>query len=323
MIRSRCNPHSLFPFAALLILVLWPLGVEKGSIYLRVMGMACFYGALAFSWNLCALTGSVSLGHAAFFGLGAYGSALANHYLDLSPCLSIPVGALLGAAYGVLWSVVFKHLRGAPFALATLASVEIPKVLIDNWESFTFGSLGLVGISSLPSLSVKGIVLEFGEDLKAQYYLLFALMLLIGGIHHQAIRSGWGWAIRAVREDEIAASSLGVNVFGTRFQSLVLSAFLTGLCGAFYAHLLGLIEPPLVFSLHISALPLVLSIFGGRYQPYGPLLGALILYPLDQLLFRSWFPVGHPALYGIMIMVALFCFPKGIAAWLHQRIRFA
>jgi branched-chain amino acid transport system permease protein len=323
MIRHRLNPSTLSSLIILSLLGLWPFFVTNGAIYFRVFAMAFLYSALAFSWNLYALTGSISLGHAAFFGLGAYGSALANHYWALSPCVTIPLGGILGAAYGILWSAVFKKLRGPYFALATLASVEIPKVLIDNWESFTYGSLGLVGIASLPSFQVGDMVFDFGENLRSQYYLLFSSMLLIGWIHHKAIVSRWGWAIRAIREDEIAASSLGVNVFGVRFQALVVSAFFTGLCGAVYAHLIGLIEPPLVFNLHISALPLVLSIFGGRYQPYGPFLGALILYPLDQLLFHSWLPAGHAVVYGMVIVITILCFPQGIAAWLQRKIKFA
>lgn len=101
----------------------------------------------------------------------------------------------------------------------------------------------------------------------------------------------------------------------------MLSAFLTALCGGLYAHLIGLIEPALVFNLHLSALPLVLSIFGGRFQYYGPILGALVLYPLDQLLFHSWLPAGHGALYGLVIVVTLLFFPHGIGAWLQQKLR--
>lgn len=303
----------------LLVLLLWPLGATHASIHLRVLGMAFFYATLALSWNIFALTGCMSLGHAAFFGLGAYASALANHYWHLSPYVSIVLGGLAGGAYSLLWCLVFKKLHGARFALATLASVEIPKVIIDNWDSFTFGSLGLAGIGSLPDIEFLQISVPLGENLKAQYFLLLSFMLLAASIHRKAIVSRWGWAIRSVREDETAAANLGVNVLRIRFQALILSASLTGLCGALYAHLIGLIEPALVFNLHISALPLVLSIFGGRYQFYGPILGALLLYPLDQILFHSWLPVGHGALYGIVIILTLLFFPHGIGTWIQQR----
>jgi branched-chain amino acid transport system permease protein len=321
MIRLRLKLFQTLGLALALFFLLWPIFAQEAHIYCRVFAMAYFYAALAFSWNLYALTGAISLGHAAFFGLGAYGSALASHYWSLSPFASIFWGGFLGAAYGAAWSVIFKNLRGSYLALATLASVEIPRVLIDNWENVTGGSLGHVGITGLPSIGFGEWSLPLGSDLRAQYYFFLIFMASIACIHYKAISSQWGWAIRAVREDETAAASLGVNVFGVRFQALLLSAFLTGVCGGLYAHLIGLLEPSLVFNLHISALPLVLSIFGGRYQAYGPLLGALLLYPPDQLLFHKWLPSGHAVLYGLVIIATVLFFPEGIAAWLKKQMK--
>jgi len=318
---KKPDPCAILSSAGASFLILLPMLLHEQDMYFRVLGMAFFYGALAFSWNLYALTGAISLGHAAFFGLGAYGAALSSHYWQLSPYGAVLLGGVLGTAYAILWSIAFKSLRGAGLALATLASVEIPKVIIDNWDSFTFGSLGIVGIPSFPSLHLGKLVLAFGQNLKAQYYLLLCFMLVVGFIHRKAIISGWGWAIRAVREDETAAAALGVSVWGTRFKALLLSAFLTSICGGMYAHLIGLIEPAMVFSLHISALPLVLSIFGGRYQSYGPLLGALILYPLDQFILHAWLPAGHAAVYGLVVILTLLFFPQGVGAWLQQRIK--
>lgn len=301
------------------ILILWPVLVSGGDIYCRVLGMAFFYAAVALSWNLLALTGSISLGHAAFFGLGAYTSALMNHYTHLSPLVCVALGGLSGMLYGSVWHLAFGRLRGAYYALATLASVEIPRVVVDNWEGFTFGSLGLVGIESLPDVHVGGLVLSLGENLRGQYYLLFMLMALYGLIHHKALDSRWGWAIRAVREDEIAAGGIGVNVASVRLGAVTLSALLTGICGALYSHLIGIIEPSLVFSIHLSALPLVLSIFGGRYHFFGPIMGALVLYPADQLLFHAWFPAGHAVLYGLVIILSIIFFPSGVGTWLLRK----
>jgi len=323
-VSSGTRSIDLLPSAGVLLLLLgWPPVAAPADIYLRVFGLACFYGALAMAWNLVALTGLLSLGHAAFFGLGAYGAALADHYWQLPPFAAIGIGAVLGAAYGGLWMATFRRLRGAAFALATLASVEIPKVIIDNWDAFTFGSLGVVGISRLPTLDLGGRVLDFGTSLTAQYYLLLLFLVVVGGFHFAALHSRWGWAIRAVREDETAAAALGVNVPAVRAQALLLSALLTALGGGLYAHLMGLIEPPLVFSLHLSALPLVLTIFGGRYRAFGPVLGALVLYPADQLLFHRWLPSGHALLYGLVIVIALLFCPRGIAAWLSWNRRSA
>jgi branched-chain amino acid transport system permease protein len=299
-----------------LLAALWPLILPEADLYYQVLGMACFYGVLAIAWNIYALSGAISLGHAAFFGLGAYGSALLNHYLQWSPALTIPLGALVGAAYGAVWGLSFKNLRGVYLGLATLASVEIPKVIIDNWGSFTFGSLGIVGIASLPAVRLGGWEMAWGSSLKAQYYLLLALLLLAAFLHRFSLFSRWGWALRAMRENETAAAMLGIDIWRYRCQALLVSSYATGICGALYAHLIGLIEPGLVFNLHISALPLVLSIFGGRFQVLGPILGALILYPLDQLVLQPWLPTGHAAVYGLVIILAIFFCPKGVTPWL-------
>jgi branched-chain amino acid transport system permease protein len=304
-------------------LLVWPLLIRNGAIYYQVLGMACLYATLAIGWNIHGLTGAISLGHAAFFGLGAYGSALLQHYFSCSVPLAIVLGAFPAALYGIFWSLAFNRLRGAYLALATLASVEIPKVIIDNWDSLTHGSMGLVGIGRFPSLEVGGMAIDFGNDLRAQYYLLLFIMFLAGWMHRHAMISKWGWAIRSGRENETAASMLGVNVFRTRLQALLLSAYLTGICGALYAHLVGLIEPALVFNLHLSGMPLVMSLFGGRYQFYGPILGGLLLYPVDQLCFHPWLPAGHTALYGLMIILTILFSPRGIGAWLQEHLKSA
>ena len=319
-LKKPVHPAFLI-LAATAALIAWSAIITGSGIHYRVLGMACFYGALALSWNIFALTGTISLGHAAFFGLGAYGSALVGQYWHWSPYATMLIGGTVGCIYGFLWHLTFRKLRGAAFALATLASVEIPKVIIDNWDGFTSGSLGLVGIAGLPPVNLGSITFNVDEDLQAQFYFLLILALLVICIHVGAVRSRWGWAIRSVREDEIAASTLGVDVPGIRLRALCVSAFLTGLCGAVYAHVMGSIEPALVFSLHFSALPLVLSIFGGRYQALGPFLGALILYPADQLLFHSWLPAGHAALYGLVMVVAILFFPHGIGEWIQKKTK--
>jgi branched-chain amino acid transport system permease protein len=310
---------SILVAAAALGLAVWPLFFPDAFLYFQVLSMACLYGTLALAWSIYALSGAISLGHAAFFGLGAYGSALLNHYWHWSPFLSILVGALAGVAFGLLWSLAFRRLRGVYLGLASLAAVEIPKVVIDNWDAVTYGSMGMTGLGKLPTLSLGGWQLAFGSDLKAQYYLLLAMVIVVTLLYKVAMGSRWGWALRAVRENETAATMMGIRVDRERTKALLCSSYLTGICGGLYAHLLGLIEPALVFSLHVSALPLIFTIFGGRTLFFGPVLGALLLYPLEQLVFQPLFPRGHAALYGLVIILTILLFPKGIAAWITRR----
>jgi branched-chain amino acid transport system permease protein len=309
------KPQLLGVAAAAMALVLWPLFFPEASLYYQILGMACLYGALALAWNLYALSGAVSLGHAAFFGLGAYGSALLNHYLQWSTVLTILVGPVASLMFGLLWAFFFRRLRGVYLGLASLAAVEVPKVIIDNWDALTFGSMGMTGLSKLPTLSLGGWQLALGADLKAQYYLLLILVMLMAILMKQTMSSRWGWALRALEENETAAAAIGIRANRERTKALLGSAYLTGICGALYVHILGLVEPPLVFSLHISALPLIFSIFGGRRRFYGPVLGALILYPLEQLVFQPLFPRGHAGVYGLVIILTILFFPQGISVW--------
>jgi branched-chain amino acid transport system permease protein len=310
----------LLPLIILLALVLWPWAAPHPDLYFQVLGMTCFFASLALAWNIFALTGTISLGHAAFFGLGAYGAVLVERHLGLPVLPAVALGGLVGGGYGVIWAAALRNLRGAYFALASLAAMEIPKVIVDNWESLTAGSMGLSGISRLSSLSLGGWEVQAADAQATEYYLLLGLLCLMWLAHCGVLGSRWGWALRALRENESAAAMVGIDVFRNRGLALALSAALTGVCGGVYAHLIGQIEPALVFSLHLAAFPLVLSLFGGRFQAWGPVLGAFLLYPLDQLLLHPWFPRGHSAVYGLMIIVAVFCFPGGIASWLSRRL---
>lgn len=316
--KLTCGKKFL-PWLAALVLLGGPLLFPGGEVYFLVLGLAFFYAALAMAWNILALSGLFSLGHGAFFGLGAYAAVLLQQHLLVPVYPAILVGGVCGALYGVLWGLIFKKLRGAYFALATLASLEIPRVIVDNWDSLTSGSMGIVGLSPLPALNLGFFTLPMGAGMRSQYYFLFLCMALVALVHRQAVSSRWGWALRAMRENEVAAEVLGVNVYGCRFLAVTLSAFLTGMGGGLYAHLMGLIEPAMVFSLQISTFPLVLSFFGGRFAVLGPLTGALILYPLDQLVLQPWLPQGHAAIYGLVIILSIFFFPRGLAAWLTPK----
>ncbi len=296
-------------------MALWPLLFPDASLYYQVFGVACLYGTLALAWNLYALSGAISLGHAAFFGLGAYGSALLDHYWHWPTVATILLGPLASLMFALAWSLFFRRLRGVYLGLASLAAVEIPKVIIDNWDDLTFGSMGMTGLSRLPTLTWGGWQVNLGTDLKAQYYLMLLVVLAAAMFLKMTMGSRWGWALQALRENETAAAAIGIDVNRERTKALMGSAYLTGICGALFAHQLGLVEPPLVFSLHISALPLIFSIFGGLSRFYGPVLGALILYPLEQLVFQPLFPRGHAGIYGVVIILTILFFPQGIAVW--------
>ena len=185
----------------------------------------------------------------------------------------------------LFWGFTFKKLRGAYFALASLASLEIPRVIVDNWESLTSGSLGIVGIPRLPGLDLGAWHLPVGDSMQAQYYFLFLWMVVVALIHYRAVSSRWGWALRAIRENEIAAGVLGVNVFGYRFLALGLSAFITGVCGGFVCPFNGVDRAGHGIQPAVGSLPPGVELFRRSVLPLWDPFWA----PWCSILWINWF----------------------------------
>lgn len=293
-------------------LMLLPVMVRYNDYILQVFVHALLFAALALAWNILGLSGAISLGHAAFFGIGAYASALLNLDSGLSPWISIPLGGLLSAGLGLVMGLICLRLRGAYFALATLAFVEIPKVITDNWDGLTHGSLGLVGVQGLPTISLGSWSVHVGSSITASYYFVFVYAIVLLGLVGFLFQSNLGLALQALREEESAAEAVGIQVDVYRLLVLLLSAFFTGIGGACYAHLVRYIGPELVFGIHFSAIPMVFAICGGRFTIVGPALAALVLYPMDQFVFHPLLPAGHEFLYGAVLILAVLFMPAGL-----------
>jgi len=210
------------------------------------------------------------------------------------------------------------RLRGGYFALATLAFVEIPKVITDNWDGLTRGSLGLVGLPGLPALQLGSHHSEISAGPVGSYYFVLSYALLLICVVALIFRSNLGLALHAIRQEEVAAEAVGIQVQRYRLLSLLLSALFTGIGGACYAHLVRYIEPGLVYGLHFSAIPMIFAICGGRFTVLGPPMAALILYPLDQFIFHPLFPAGHEFLYGAIIILAILFVPAGFWGTLRK-----
>jgi len=316
--RNGKKTHGIGLFLGFLLFFTLPLLVQSNHYILQVFTHALLLASLALAWNLLGASGSISLGHAAFFGAGAYGSALLGLDLGLSSWVTIPLAGLIATGLGLIMGLICLRLRGAYFALATLAFVEIPWVITDNWDAVTRGSLGLVGISGLPSFNIHGFRIDFGSGIIVSYYLVFAYFVILLGIVAVVFRSNIGLALQAIREEEVAAEAVGIHVNRYRMLSLLLSAFFTGVCGACYAHLVRYIEPGLVYGLHFSAVPMIFAICGGRFTILGPAVAALVLYPVDQFIFHPLLPVGHEFLYGAVLILTVLFMPNGF--WGRLRI---
>lgn len=269
---------------------------------------------IAVAWALLGnLGGMVSFGHAAFFGVGSYGSAV------LSMKLGVPVfpAVLLGGLAAALASVAMLpalRLRGPYFALAILAYAHIFQILATEMTPITGGAGGLLSIPRFPVL--------FGLDLggKTGGYVIILTIVLLSALAYDTVRrSAWGLALKAMHDTEVATRVVGVPSTHLKAAMLALSAFITGVVGAFNAHFISFLEPDYAFSSTWTVLPIAAAIFGGYRTVWGPVLGALAIYLLDQLLFKPILPHGHQMVLGVLLCAMILLSPGGLLPALRRR----
>jgi branched-chain amino acid transport system permease protein len=276
-----------------------------------------FYGYLGQAWNvLGGYAGQLSAGHAAFVGVGAYTTTLLSMHWRLSPWLGMLVGGVLAALLGaVIGGLGFRFgLRGFYFVLLTVAFAEVCRIVTLNTE-VTGGALGLY-----ITFTGDPWQLQF-QDNRAYYYLALALVLLATAVVAVLERSRLGTALLAIRDDEDAAEALGVDTFRCKLAAIMLSAFLTGVGGAFYANYLFSLQPNAVFGIPLSVDIIIRPVVGGAGTLLGPLLGSLILSPLAEVA-RIYFArpgwVGlHLVAYGALLIAVVLFLPRG--AYPHVR----
>jgi branched-chain amino acid transport system permease protein len=209
-------------------------------------------------------------------------------------------------------------------SLATFAAAEVAKAVVLNWDSLTYGAQGLVGIPGFAALNLGTLRLDFEASRLPNYYVALAFLVLTVLVAHQVMSGSLGLAFTAVRESEEAAEAIGINPMRIKMIALLVSAAVTGAGGAVYAHLLHYLEPNVAFSVSVSSLPLVMSLFGGLASLAGPLIGGLTLYLVDALVFQSLFPAWHQVLYGATLVFVVLYMPRGLIGWFfdtwHTRI---
>ncbi|MFQ5857933.1 MAG: branched-chain amino acid ABC transporter permease [Anaerolineae bacterium] len=305
--------------AVLVLLVLLPAALSFDRFYLLTLTFGYLFASLAVSWFLLARAGQISLGHAAFFGLGAYASALSALRFGVSPWLGLLLGMAVAVLFAVPVGVVCFRFRGLYFALATFAAAEVAKAIVLNWESLTSGAQGLVGIPGFPAFGLGALRLDFDASRLPNYYLALLFLVITLLVVHRVLSGKLGLAFTAVRESEEAAEAIGIDPMRIKMVALLVSAAVTGVGGALYAHLLHYLEPSLAFSVSISSMPLVMALFGGLVSLAGPLIGGLTLYLVDELIFQSFFPTSHQVLYGATLIFVVLYMPRGLVGWLFKQ----
>ena len=284
-----------------------PLLLGANQYIMSLIVAALVIGCVALSWALLGnLGGMVSFGHSAFFGVGAYVSAI----VTLKAGLPVPAGMALGGIGAVTASLVMLpvlRLRGPYFALAILAYAHIFRIIATEWTSLTGGSGGMGNIPVLPS------IFNLGMGGKTGAYLVILTIVLLFALAYRAIRSShYGLALRAMHDSEDATRVVGVDSTLLKGLMLMVSAFMAGVAGAFNAHYLNFLEPDYAFNGVWVTLPIVAAIFGGYRTIAGPVIGALVVYLLDQLVFKALIPTGHQLVLGALLVAMIILSPTGL-----------
>lgn len=295
-----------------------PALAGSSNFVLGIIINALIIAGIAVAWSLLAnLGGMISFGHAAFFGIGSYASAIFAMRFGVSPLFGLVLGGVFATIASFAMLPVLR-LRGAYFALAILAYAAIFEIIAVQLPSVTGGAGGLLNIPALPT--VAGI--DLGSRL-ASYFVIASLVILALVAYALIRRSTYGLALRAMHETEDATRVLGVPATRLKAYMLMVSAFITGVIGAFNAHFIKFLDPAYAFGSDWTILPIIAAIFGGNRTLGGPVLGALAIYLLDQLWFKTVIPTGHQIIVGVLLVVMILASPTGLvglfASWWQRR----
>lgn len=315
-LRAHVPAALFFGLAALAPLVL------SDNYLLDTLVLVLLWGSLAGAWNVAGgYAGQVSLGHAAFFGIGAYSAALGAIHWEASPWISMLVGGLLSTVAGLLIGYLSNRLRGPYFGLATIGFAQVMLIVFSRWREFTRGGEG-VPIPFRPGLENLALV---GKP--SWVYLTLVFALLVYGISVYLERSRVGYRLAGVREDENAAEALGINTRRLKVIAVAVSAFLTSILGTYWAQYIGFVDPFYVFSLDLSVRFALMTIIGGMATAIGPFFGALLITSLESYLRATLGggPAGQTGLYliiyGVLLIVVVRFLPQGLAPELARRLR--
>ncbi len=312
MSRFRC----LLPFAILAVLYAGLSLIVTNSYYQLMMTLVLVWASFGLAWNLFSgYTGLVSFGHAVFFGLGAYLTALGQIYLDLTPWLLIPIAAVLGAAAGLLIGGLTFRLRSHYFALAMLA---YPLAILN-----VFMWLGYQELTIPMKHQDAMLYMQFTDG---RVYTLLAIVMTLAIVILSLVveRSRFGMALIAIKQNEAAAEAAGIDTLAWKLRAITLSGAVTGGIGAFYAMVLLVVTPESVFGMLISAQALTVTMFGGVGTVWGPLIGSAVLIPTGQILqaqLGARFPGIEGVIYGLAIVVVIIAAPEGIFWRVRDAVR--
>jgi branched-chain amino acid transport system permease protein len=311
------NPSSarkLALVAAALVALLLPLFVRSAT-YLHILILLYLYAYLTTSWNLVGgFAGVLPLGHATFVGIGAYTSTILSLQYGISPWIGMLVGAVVSCIVGVIIGLPTFKMRGAYFALATIAFAEGIRVMTENIDM-----LGPFQVNGPRGLQIPPLNTGFANFMFATkepyYYIILVMLAGVLALTWVISRSKLGYYLVAGGEEPEAAQALGVNVARAKLIAMAMSSFLTAFAGTFWAQLTLYIHPKSVMSLDISFEIAFIALIGGRGSIAGPVLGALLLRPVgdfSRIYFGDTLPGLHLIIFGVVLILVMFYQPRGL-----------
>jgi branched-chain amino acid transport system permease protein len=284
--------------------------VVRTDYALQVLFRIYLFASLGLAWNLVGgFAGQLSLGHAAYFGAGAYGLALFSGKLGMAPWLAVLMGVAVALVCGLLIGGVAFRLRGPYFALSTIAFTEILRLAAKNLAGVTGGDVGV----QVPALFHGNVNRSFYWAAVALASLGFALTVVIS-------RAKFGYSLMAIREDEDTALSVGIDAARNKLAALLISAALTAVGGALYASIFLFIVPDQVLSLDVSNEIAIVAMLGGAGTVVGPIVGAIVLETASEI-FKNIFKEAHLLIFGILLVVVVLFLPGGIVGTLTRLMR--
>lgn len=294
--------RKTLPFIIAGLLALLPL-IGLSSYWMHILILVIMWSVIGMAWNLLGgYCGQVSFGHAAFFGVGAYTAGILYNKLGVSAWWGLPLSIFIVTIFALVIGYICLRLKGPFFALGTLAMGVILRVTAENLTGITEGDLGIM------------IRERTWVDKTWYFYVILVIALLSFALVKRVIESKLGYYFVAIREDQDAAESLGINTTLYKTIALSLSAVITGLAGAFYTNYMGYIDPKIVFALHdISIVTIMVVMVGGVATYWGPFVGAIIMVFLAEII-RTIPKLGaaHHTFFGILLIIIIIFLPNGV-----------
>jgi len=290
--------------------------VVTNKYYMNILIMSGIWSIVALSLNLIlGYTGQVNLAHGAFFGIGAYASALMMLKLNMNFWLALPLAAAVAGVFGFLIGLPALRTRGSYFAIGTLCFNIIVTLIVDRWEGLTEGARGLMGIPGAAPIPLPwGWEIVF-KTMASQYYLVLFFLVLTIFVLRRIMQSLVGRTFRAIRGNEELAEAVGIHAMRAKLLSFTVSCFFAGVGGVLYASYIGFLSPEIT-DYHVSFDALIYVMIGGIGTIAGPIIGTLLFVTIPETLqvaaeFRL-------LLYGLILIVMIIYLPRGIVGWVKD-----